>query len=310
MKFTFIIPIYNAEKYLEKCIESVLNQTYHNYEVILVNDGSKDNSFSIIMKYASKDKRIIVINKQNAGVSSARNCALDVATGDYILFVDADDICNINMLDIIKKNIKNYDMLLFAYEKKYKNKSVCIKENKKNEMKEKIADKIFSNMAYSGYLWNKVFSSKIIKANQIKFNEKYHFCEDMVFISNYLEHVNSVKYINSVLYSYRMRVSSVSNVLIDKKNISILDSYMYLFNYYKDNIFLKNQFMYNYSECFMKFKKIMSAEEVSKFYTSEMDIFVKALPLRKKMKLIIIDKFYVEYIFFRKFKNSMINLYE
>lgn len=310
MKFTFIIPIYNAEKYLKECIDSILNQTYSNYEVILVNDGSKDNSLNIINNYALKDKRVKVLNKQNGGVSSARNYAIDSITGDYVLFIDADDICNVNMLEIIENNIKGFDMLLFAYEKKYKNKALSIKENEEKKINKNIDAEIFSNAAYSGYLWNKVFSSKIVKSKKIRFNEKFHFCEDMVFISDYLKYVNSVKYINEVLYSYRMRASSVSNILINKKNISILDSYKYLFNSYRDNDLLKNQFMYSYAECFMKFKNVMSKDDVNKFYIPEIDSFIKTISVKKRIKLIIIDKFYVGYIFFRKLKNTIKSYYE
>ena len=310
MKFTFIIPVYNAEKYLEECIHSVLNQTYSNYEVLLVNDGSTDNSLNIIKNFALKDKRVKVLNKKNGGVSSARNYALNSITGDYILFVDADDICNDKMLEIVEKNIKNFDMLMFAYERKYKNKVLPIRKNEKGMINKNIAEEIFSKSEYSGYLWNKVFYSKIIKSKNIRFNEKLHFCEDMVFISDYLKYVSSVKYVDKILYSYRMRVSSVSNVLINKKNMSILESYKYLFASYESSNLLKNKFMYNYVECFMKFKKVMSEEDINEYYTPEIDSFIKKISIKKRIKLIIINKFYVCYILFRKLKNSIISYYE
>ena len=90
--FSVIIPVYNVGKYLEECLESLLNQTLENIEIICINDGSTDNSLSILYEYRKKDKRVIVVNKSNGGVSSARNIGLRIARGEYIVFVDADDI--------------------------------------------------------------------------------------------------------------------------------------------------------------------------------------------------------------------------
>lgn len=90
-KVSIIVPVYNVENYLRKCLDSLINQTLKNIEIICINDGSTDNSLSILEEYASKDERIIVINQENAGVSSARNRGLEIATGEYIAFVDADD---------------------------------------------------------------------------------------------------------------------------------------------------------------------------------------------------------------------------
>ena len=106
-KISIIVPIYNSELFLNKCIKSIINQSFTNLEIILVNDGSTDQSLDICKKYADKDKRIIIIDKENGGVSSARNKGLDVATGDYIGFVDSDDYISYNM----------YEKLLFAITK-------------------------------------------------------------------------------------------------------------------------------------------------------------------------------------------------
>ena len=92
-----IVPVYNVEEYLDRCIESIVNQTYKNLEILLIDDGSTDNSYNICDKWAKKDNRIKVVHKENGGVSSARNVGLDVATGDYIGFVDSDDYISIDM---------------------------------------------------------------------------------------------------------------------------------------------------------------------------------------------------------------------
>ena len=104
-KISVIVPIYNVEKYLEKCLESIINQTFINLEIILINDGSTDFSGSICEKYKNKDNRIILIHKKNEGLSAARNKGLSIATGDYISFVDSDDFLDLNMYEILYKKM-------------------------------------------------------------------------------------------------------------------------------------------------------------------------------------------------------------
>jgi len=99
-KTSVIVPVYNAEKYLDKCIQSILNQDYKNIEVILIDDGSLDNSGNICDEYAKVDSRVKVVHKKNGGVSSARNCGIDIATGEFIMFVDSDDYIEYNMIQI------------------------------------------------------------------------------------------------------------------------------------------------------------------------------------------------------------------
>lgn len=103
-----IVPVYNVEKYVEKCVESIINQTYKNIEIILVDDGSTDNSGKIIDNISLKDNRIKVIHKENGGLSDARNAGLDICNGKYIGFVDSDDSIHKKMYEILYKNIKEY----------------------------------------------------------------------------------------------------------------------------------------------------------------------------------------------------------
>ncbi len=106
-KISVIIPVYNIEKYISRCLKSIINQTYDNLEILVIDDGSKDNSGKICDNYAKKDKRIKVIHKENGGVSSARNLGLDMATGDYIAFVDGDDYIDNRMYEILLNNLVN-----------------------------------------------------------------------------------------------------------------------------------------------------------------------------------------------------------
>lgn len=114
MKFSIIVPIYNVESYLDKCLDSILNQTYKDYEVLLINDGSTDNSKSICLKYIEKDKRFNYIEKVNGGLSSARNKGIELANGEYLLFVDSDDYLDINLLKTLNDNLDDdYDLIRF-----------------------------------------------------------------------------------------------------------------------------------------------------------------------------------------------------
>ena len=115
MKISVIIPVYNVEKYLKRCLDSVINQTYKNLEIILIDDGSTDKSGNICDEYAAKDKRIIVIHKENGGLSDARNKGLDICTGDYISFIDSDDWIENGFYEYVVNNVKDNDLLIFDY---------------------------------------------------------------------------------------------------------------------------------------------------------------------------------------------------
>lgn len=108
-KISVLVPVYNAEKYLKKCIESILNQTYKNIELIIVNDGSNDNSYNIIEEYKNKDNRIKAVHTENKGVSHARNTCLDNASGAFFAFVDSDDYIEEDYLEILYNNLKKYN---------------------------------------------------------------------------------------------------------------------------------------------------------------------------------------------------------
>ena len=107
-KISIIVPVYQAEKYISKCIESIVNQTYKNLEIILIDDGSTDRSGEICDEYGKKDNRIVVVHNKNKGVSVARNCGLDIATGDYITFVDSDDYIDLQMYSEMMKVVEKY----------------------------------------------------------------------------------------------------------------------------------------------------------------------------------------------------------
>ena len=128
MKISIIVPIYNCEKYLAKCLDSIIRQDYSNLEVILINDGSSDNSKSICEEFCKKDKRFILINKKNEGVSEARNTGLDIASGEYIIFIDADDWIEPNMCKVLldSLNSNEADMVFCNHIYEFMNKSIKV----------------------------------------------------------------------------------------------------------------------------------------------------------------------------------------
>lgn len=184
---SIIIPVYNAEKYLHQCLDSVVAQTYTNWECLLIDDGSKDSSGAICDEYAEKDSRFRVFHKENGGVSSARNLGLDNAKGFWIMFVDSDDYLEVKYLDEIFDNPK-YDLVISGYREfgikeniiEYDNQEVNIIDNLGT-----IWNKSISNFIY-WFPWGKLFSSTIIKNNNLRFNEFLFYGEDFCFVMDYL----------------------------------------------------------------------------------------------------------------------------
>ena len=315
-KISVIVPVYNVDRYLEICIDSLINQTYDNLEIILINDGSTDDSKLICEKYLNLDKRIKLINQKNKGVSSARNNGIRNSSGEYIVFVDSDDYCELNMFETIVKNINlNKDtFIIYGYNKIFKNKkkSVLLNENK-NLNKNNIIKNILIKEEIGGYLWNKLFIASIIKNNNIKFNNKISYCEDLLFVSEYIRYIKRVKYLKKSLYNYRMRKNSVTYEFFNNKNISILDSCQLLIeaNYYNYNI--RNNLEFRYLNNYYKLRKY-----IPKDYNINLDILKREKEILKYQNLTIINLFryylikYFNniYMFLRKIKNISLNLFE
>ena len=212
-----IVPVFNVEKYLKSCIESILNQTHNNLELILVDDGSTDNSGNICDEYKIKDKRIIVIHKENGGVSLARNSALEIAKGEYITFVDADDSIKStyieDLLEMCKEN--KCEMAISGFANKQNDN---ITENKNQIEKRMTSEETLARMLneknFYATVWGKIFKRQII--DKIRFNEEYKIGEDLDFVVNVLSQ-NVMVYINTSLidYYYNIREDSVTK---DKYN--------------------------------------------------------------------------------------------
>lgn len=185
-----IIPAYNAARTVRRCIKSVLDQTYTEWEMIIVDDGSKDDTLDICQSY--DDSRIRVLHKENGGVSSARNMGLKFAQGDYIAFIDSDDFIEADYLEHLSQGL-GYDIVIsgFCYENTPESSSFHLKLANREAVGRELSKLI--NADQLCYPWGRLFKRSIIEQNHIRFNEKMRFAEDNVFNWEYLCHINSLR---------------------------------------------------------------------------------------------------------------------
>lgn len=203
MKVSVIIPIYNGEKYFADCIQSILDQSFTNIEIIVINDGSTDGSLSLIKRYAQNDSRIVVINQKNKGVSAARNAGLSKARGDYIMFVDADDYIARKdalelLIDFAKEN-GNPDVVCFR-------RVGDTRGRKAPSGYSKLNDSIIGRMIVDetiNTLWDKLYKKSIIKENSIKFPVGIRMAEDLLFNVQYFCEAKTIGFFDEELYYYR-----------------------------------------------------------------------------------------------------------
>lgn len=205
-----IVPIYNSEDYLRECIESILEQTYSNLEIILVDDGSSDGSLSICQEYQEKDSRIRIIHKENGGLSSARNAGLDVATGEFVMFCDADDFYAKNSCELLEREMreKNASYVIGNYINCGEDGSLWDKPifdfDKFHNFQLSIHDYKNSFYIMSSSVCNKIFRLSFIRKLNLRFVEGVP-AEDAIFTTYCFIHADSVYYISDVIYMYRQR---------------------------------------------------------------------------------------------------------
>ncbi|HAX57851.1 MAG TPA: hypothetical protein DCY08_10560 [Bacteroides stercoris] len=202
-----IIPIYNAQSTLHKCINSVLIQSYTNFKLILINDGSKDDSENICQQYAENDKRIIVYSQNNSGVSTARNKGIELCTSPYLCFIDADDYLDAHYLQNFVEGIvafPNVDMVFQGINRISTNHTEKIIPKAEIYPREKLLEGISDINQYSifGYICTKMYRTEIIKRNQLSFNKNISISEDRIFALQYLKYCNGLSVISSSAYNY------------------------------------------------------------------------------------------------------------
>jgi len=229
-KISVVIPVYNVENYLKRCLDSVLNQTFQDFEIILIDDGSQDKSGKICDEYAKKDKRIKVIHKKNARVSAARNDGIKMAKGKYVSFIDSDDWIEPEMYqEMINKVEKfNLDFIMCDYKKRSNN-----YEDKRTQpirggyySKDDIKNELFQCLIMFEYIefpptisnWVCLFNLEFIRNNDLYYDEDIHYCEDSILGSKIMYHANNFYYLKDHhYYNYFYNPTSTTNTYNEVK---------------------------------------------------------------------------------------------
>ena len=207
-KVSVIVPVYNGEKVLQRCVDSILNQDYKNIEVILIDDGSRDASYEIMQKYALADERVRAVHQENQGVSATRNHGLELATGDYIQFVDVDDYLPYESIKLMAREMEeNPVQMVIADFYRVANDTISQKGSIQSGgilTRREYAEKMLLSPAdfYYGVLWNKMYQKEIIEKYHIIMDPSISYSEDMIFNLEYLLHVNTVSVLKAPVYYY------------------------------------------------------------------------------------------------------------
>lgn len=241
-KVSIIVPVYNAQDRIRKCIDSVLSQEYTDYELILVNDGSSDDTEKILNEYGSKDDRIVVVHKENSGPSDTRNMGISLAKGEYIQFLDADDWLTHDSTKVLVRQMEETgaDMVVADFYRVVGNsvsRKGSIISNESMTLQE-YAQNMMDSPAdyYYGVLWNKLYKKDIIVEHDIKMDKELSFCEDFVFNLEYLLHCKTISPLQIPVYYYVKSDDSLVAQNLNVANIIKMKTsiYTYYDNFFKD----------------------------------------------------------------------------
>ena len=212
-KISVIVPVYKTEEYLDKCVKSIINQTYKNLEIILVDDGSPDNCPKMCDDWANKDSRIKVIHKTNGGLSSARNAGIEAAAGNYLMFTDSDDFLEDDMIEFLYNLIKkdDYDLARCGF---YFDDGKTLKgENNDYSVKYPDYDQLMIDLVSNGYtsgaVWNKIYKTESVKSN--RFLDEDGCSEDIMFNFRFYQQNSKVVFCDVPKYHYMVRENSIVN---------------------------------------------------------------------------------------------------
>ncbi|MFV0221123.1 glycosyltransferase family 2 protein [Empedobacter falsenii] len=305
MNVSIIICVYNKEAYLDKCISRILNQTYKKLEIIIIDDGSTDNTLSICKSYEKKDKRISVYTQKNKGIGYTRHRGIKLATGDYIIHSDPDDWIEYNMIELLLKKAieENSDITICDFFIENHNGDV-INQSIQNPLTTEgiqLQKKIVSGKIHGG-LWNKLISKHLYE-NKIVWPKELSFCEDQLILLQILQKNPSIAYINYSLYHYIQHENSLTNNIQSdfiKKNIK---PYLRLLK----KIYTKHDIMIYYTSCLfftsylISIKKFRKREIYSLNFISHFYLYKSYLDNDLKDRL---------YAYFTKFEKLIIKLFK
>lgn len=318
-KVSVIVPVYKVEKHIGQCIESILSQTFKDFELILVDDGSPDSSGAICDQYAQKDSRIQVIHKENGGVSSARNYGLKEAKGRWLCFIDSDDNVDNTYLQDFEIEKEDADMYMQGY--KHVMDGMVIRQF---DFKRLTSNNIADILAYSedNYIINspcfKLYRKDIVKDNRIQFDLNTSYGEDHLFSLAYLLHVSKVKYTQAVGYNYRIADGSLTHII---KKSNQLTYYITKSREYSMEILEKvdekellaayNRRLVNNLKVFVyNFYKTKEGSDSYEFYVKQfkdsLNRYYYAQPLFDKLFMLILLKFpcIISYHLLRKYSKA------
>lgn len=306
IKVSVIIPVYNLESYLDKCLDSVINQTLIDIEIIILNDGSNDNSENIINSYIQRDNRIIYVKHENMGLSLTRNKGITLATGEYLAFVDGDDYLELDMLEslYIKAAESNLDIIVSEafYEEQTDQKiRMTLPTIKKFNINSTTIKSFFYNYyftrIYSNSIWDKLYKTKFIKQHKLQFiNNKLIFSEDLHFQCQLLVNNPSIGFHSKAYYHYLIREGS----LMRGNKPNYLKRQMYLIELIRAMNISNEKLTNQVADCFLfrlllletnnRLKKDMSFKIVKNLYEEVTilkgyDTYIKSVRKNKSYKL-------------------------
>lgn len=256
-----IVPIYKVEKYLNQCLDSILNQTYRNLQIILINDGSPDSCRLICEGYCKKDERFELINKTNGGLASARNAGLNKVKGDFIVCVDSDDWIEPNMIEILLKNMLDYkaDMSVCSFYEAHAN--GVKKETFTNKIEilsqEDAIQKVISPGKFYGFAWNKMYKTDLIASQ--RYDESILKGEDSPFSCEYILKCEKIVVQDIPLYHYRVDSVSISRSTFNAGKMSVLNSYQMIIDMLK---------AHDYSDEIIDMQKVQYANQLLSLRTN------------------------------------------
>lgn len=274
VKISVIVPIYNVEEHLSRCLDSIVKQTFKDIEIICINDGSTDRSATIAEKYAKKDKRISVIYQENKGISAARNAGMRVARGKYISFVDSDDWIDLNFLENLYNAAESSGADAACSEIKrphISGKNPYKLKFRSSEVLSSIADKFrVLEVPRRCYIWNKIYLRAELERQDLKFIEGKMF-EDIYFTPRFLLNCKKVVTVPGVHYHYWANNKSISRKLRDKNQIDLLEARANLIKFLRENHIVCDEKFYIKSITFyrllgFKICEIRKWETIEKYY--------------------------------------------
>lgn len=302
MKVSIIIPCYNSEKYIDKCINSIINQTYNNWEAIIVDDGSNDNSYEMLKQYSEKNEKIKIISQRNYGPSIARNNAIKYSNGHYLMFVDSDDYIHENMIEELIKyaKIRNSDIVTCGY---YEIKDSNLKpinnfiNNKIIDSRQFLLEKIL--LTSGGVIWGKLYRSEIIKKNNILFNPDIKICEDQLFNIEILSKSSKIDFMEKNLYFYNLNnnfsltstssINNINNQILVQRLLRDRLNNLNLYNYKTEEILGRRLYnhIYNFIYFYIK-SEIYSINSIKNILNEiEVELYLKNINLESVYDRII-----------------------